>query len=459
MNARSHRRAGLALVAAVATAMTAACGSLTPGSSSSGGGDGGGSSAAGKVLTAADVRKAGDITLHVSDYQSAGMLDALKKESKAFEKAYPNVKIALTTKAFDDYGKTIALAMSAKDAPDIAQANAAMAPRLVGGHLVRTMNDYYDGYHWGKDYPASIDGGLKADTTGKKFGSGDYWGMALGGNLVGVFYNAAKLQALGLQPPTTFAEFQSDLATAKAKGETPIVMGNLEQFPSNHVLSTLMNGMEKPQSITDWVNGQPGATFNTPETKQALTTLQDWSAKGYFTDQTNGTKDTDATAAFASGQGVFDITGSWHTSQFDQGLGDKGGFMLLPPMTAGGTSGATGFFSEAWTISKQTKHADVAAYFLNYLYGPESVQDNLAGGYLPFAATDTAPGGKVANDVLKAWRTAVGGDALSPYLDSATPAMGDAMFPALQALLGGKQTPDQVIQTVQGAWDSYHKGS
>lgn len=416
--------------------------------------------AVGRKLTGTEVAAAGQVTLRMTDFETTGgTTQALDRIIRRFETDYPNINVERDSKAFSDYGKTIQLTMSSANAPDIAEANVVMARRLIPGGLVRPLDSYYSAYGWKQRYPATVRGLLQAEPSGKTFGRGSFWGQSLGGNLVGVYYNAEKLHKLGLTVPRTFAEFEAALATAKAKGELPLQTGNLEQVQANHVLSTVMNDFEDPDAISRWVNGEPGATFQTPGIEQAAEIVRDWAAKGYFPSGTNGIREDDAAAAFASGEGVFDITGSWRDTAFDQALGDDGGFFLLPPRKPGGHPSATGWLMNPLTVSSRSRHADLAAFFLDYASGPRNAEINLAGGNLPFTGALRTTGGPVAADVLAAWRTAVKDGSLVPYLDFATPSMGDTLFPALQSVLAGQMTTDRFTAVVQADWTAYHSGS
>jgi raffinose/stachyose/melibiose transport system substrate-binding protein len=448
------RKIGLLATGAVVAAALSSCSALTPGAPAHS------ATASGKKMTASDVRGAGKVTLHMTDYQSTGGLnDALNKDIKAFEAAYPNITVARTVKDPSDYDKTINLNMSASNAPDIAQSNAVIARTLVPANLVIPLDSYFKDYNWTAQYPTSIQEVLKLDSSGKTFGTGHYWGTTPGGNMVGVYYNAATLKKFAIAVPKTFAEFQKALATIKSKGVQPIELGNLDQYPGGHLASTLIDNFSSAAAINNWINGKAGSTFESPAEISALTTMRQWVQRGYISNQTNGTKDDDAATAFASGKGVFEITGSWRSVQFDQGLGQKGAFMILPS-TSGALNPTTGSIDEAFTISAKSKHADLAAFFLNYLQSPACAQTNLDGGYLPFTGSATVHGGPIAQQVLAAWRQELPKDGLTGYLDSATPSMGDsAEYPALQSVLAGKETPAAAAKAIQANWTSYHSGS
>ncbi len=154
----------------------------------------------GKPMTAAEVRAAGKNTLTMYDFETTGGLSpALNKLIRQFEKKFPNITIKRKSRDFNDYGKTIGLLMSSSGATDIAEANVEMARTLIPAHLIRNLNQYYTAYGWTKQYPKAVLGLLKS-ADGKIFGSGPYWGQALGGNMVGVYYNKQMLASLGQVP-------------------------------------------------------------------------------------------------------------------------------------------------------------------------------------------------------------------------------------------------------------------
>jgi raffinose/stachyose/melibiose transport system substrate-binding protein len=445
----TRQRFAALTIAIVAATATAGCSGLTPGAKS------GPTKSSGKAMTSAEVRKAGNVTLRMIDEGSTDKTNPLTENIAKFEAQYPNIKIQRTVSSYDQYGKTVNLTLSGNDAPDIAEADGATAPRLVAGKLLRPMNAYYSAYHWTARYPSSILAAARLDSTGKIAGTGNYWGVINGGELVGVYYNASTLHHLGLKPPATFADFQNDLAVAKAHNVVPIQAGNLEQIALSHVFMALADVYESPQKIQEWIDGKPGATFDTAGVKKALSTIQTWAAAGYFPSQTNGTQDDASAASFAGGNGLFDITGSWRTQQFDQGLGKHGAFMLMPQLQAGAKRYGTGSFEGAYGITTHSQHADLAAFFLNYITGAPGAKNNNAGDALPFTGVAKAAGGPIANDVLKAWQMVSTDDGLTGYLDSAAPGIADTLFPGIQSLSAGKESSDQLAAAVQSTWAQY----
>ncbi len=416
---------------------------------------GGGAEATGEKLSAEQVTALGDVTLTVSSWASGGQKEALERAITAFESKYSNVKVDASFKSFDDYGKTIDLTMQSNDAPDIAQSNAVMARRLAAGKLIHPLDQYSKAYGWESRYSDSIRGMLTVSEDGKTFGTGSQWGTAPGGNIVGVFYNTATLKKLGLEVPTSYDEFTASLDTAKAKGVQPIVMGNLEQWPANHVLSAILNYTAGPQKVQDWINGA-GGDFTSSGFVKGLTELESWMKDGYISADTNGIKNDDGNAAFVNGEGLYQITGNWNTGLYAS-MGEDAGFFVLPA-PAGSQPATTGSFDGAMTVSTKSAQPDLAALFLDFYTGDEMASSNLDGGFLPFSAVDPTKGASpVTQDVLTEWNAMNKSNGLVGYLDSATPSMGDKMFPDLQSLLGGQTSADNVAKDIQANWNKYYE--
>ena len=98
-----------------------------------------------------DVAAAGDVTLTVWDQNVRGGQDAEVEElNKQFQAKYPNVKIERTKKSFEDLLKTVKLAVSGDDAPDVIQVNQGrgVMGEIVKAGLLRPVDDYAKVYGW-----------------------------------------------------------------------------------------------------------------------------------------------------------------------------------------------------------------------------------------------------------------------------------------------------------------------
>jgi raffinose/stachyose/melibiose transport system substrate-binding protein len=448
---RHVARTARAALCAVAVALAAtAC--MTPGSDNSRG-------AAGPISTTVPTGE--KITLTLTDYEAAGTGEAIATLIKEFQTLHPNVTIERQYTAFADYGKNIKLVMSSDKAPDIAQvgqAHVMMGP-LVKGKLIRPLDDYAAAYGWKDRFGPGLLDQLRFEDDARSFGSGKLYGASVGGNLVGVYYNRAKLAALGVDPGaiTDLAAFTATLAKAKAAGELPIQLGNLEAWPANHLLSDLIAQYDDIQAVRGWVYGKPGATLDRPGVKQGAATLQSWVSNGYISASANGTAYDDGTSKFIKGEGVFMVTGNWIQARIDQEMKGGAGFMLMPPATAGAPARATGALTSPFAVSTKSKHPDVAAAFINFMISKEASPTLFKGGYLPAlnGASSTAGAGTAQEGTVEGWRKVTQADGMALYMDWATPSMGDTLFAEVQKLLGGKQSADGLIKAVQNDWNTF----
>ena len=117
----------------------------------------------------------------------------------------------------------------------------------------------------------------------------------------------------------------------RPSGDVPISFGNLDPFAGIHEFQTVQNQYADKQAVRDFVFAKDGASFDTPENQEAATKLQDWAKEGYFTPDFNGTGYDPAWQQFAKGKGPFLIAGTWLTADLADNMGDKVGFMLMPP--------------------------------------------------------------------------------------------------------------------------------
>src|SRR4051794_4866196 len=276
-----------------------------------------------------DISKLGNVTLTIWDQDVRGGQKAqLDELTKQFEAKYPNVTVKRVSKSFEDTIKTVKLAASDPNAPDIVPANQGRPTmgELVKGGLLRPITDYAKVYGWDDRYSSTLLDLNKFSPDGKQFGSGELYGLSQMGEIVGVYYNKDKVKT----PPTTLAEFEASLQEAKDAGETPIMFGNLQKWPGIHDFESVLGQTADKQAVRDFVFAKDGASFDTPEFQAAASKIKEWVDKGYFNKDFNGTDYNPAWQAFAKGQSRFLIAGNWVAADLAKQMGDKVGFILMP---------------------------------------------------------------------------------------------------------------------------------
>jgi raffinose/stachyose/melibiose transport system substrate-binding protein len=436
------RRAFLGLTAAGAAAV-AGCSSLTPGSSSAGS-----AASAGPVTTAVP----GDpVTLTVADADDTTMTQGLLD---AFRAKYPNVTFKRQYTGWDDYLKSISLTMSAAAPPDIAQFTPGMQ-NLVPGGLLLDVDGYATAYGWASKFPGLDQITFAAD--GKTVGTGSLYGVPGGLSFEGVYFNKQKAARLGLTTPAkTVDELEALFAKAKAAGELPLVVGNLDGG-LNHPFNELLSVFLAPADRQAWAFGHAGATIVLPGAKTAAETLRRWVTKGYISSNVNGISDNDATAAFAKGQGVFRISGNWAAAAVGKGLGDNAGYFTMPQAASDAKIHTTGA-GVYYCVSAKTKSAAVAAAFLDFAGSADGAPVTAKAGFMAPKAEAMPSQAGLFGSLLAGWQATVRDQGLQPFIQNAsTPTMSDTLTNALQQLAGGKATVDQFLALLQADFDKYHQ--
>ncbi|PZF58173.1 hypothetical protein DEJ23_04550 [Curtobacterium sp. MCSS17_008] len=397
-------------------------------------------------VTAADVADGGDTTLTMwADVAEKPLMQQLVP---AYEEAYPNVDVEITYKSFDDLVATVVNAANSDDAPDLFQGNIGYAVdgALVKGKLVRPLDDVAETYGWTTGTGSSTLAPARWNDDGTTFGSGTLYGMSPISEVQGIYYDKAKLDDLGLQPPTSIEDLEADLAEAESAGEQPIVLGNSDQYAATHIFSDIAVTQQEPERIADWIGGKPGSTFETDGNVEAAQTMRDWAEKGYFGTGYDGLSNEDAIARFAKGAGVFFVGGSWNGASLDP---EEFGFSSL-------TSGGVGATASPWHISTKSEHQDAAIAFLAMLHSPETGQWILDTGRLPVVTDGVSSSDPLQEQTLTALKDTIAAGTQVGYYDWTTTDMLNEMGGSLQEVMAGRTTPEAFTETVQETWAKAH---
>ncbi len=442
------RRPALALLLLIA-ALLAGCGA-SPGSDEDTGAKAEEARESSKKI---DVAKAGDVTLTVWDQEvRGGQRKQIERLNAAFQERYPNITIKRVAKSFEDLNTTLKLAVSGDKAPDVVQANQGrpVMGQLVKGGLLRPLDAYAEAYGWADRYAKVLLDLNRFSDDAAEFGTGGLYGLSQVGEIVGVFYNREQVP----EPPKTFDEFESQLAQAKGEGDVAIAFGNLDRWPGIHDFETVQAQFAEPDAVRDFVFARAGATFASPENEAAAARIQSWAEKGYFTPDFNGTGYDPAWQQFTRGKGRFLIAGTWLVADLADAMGDKVGFMLMPPREAGAPPVALGGEGLPFAVTSKSANPDVAAAYIDFITNAEAGKVLAETGNLPAMETDAQPAGALAGEVQEAWLTLAEQEGMIPYLDYATPTFYDEITAEIQRLLAGRTEPGEFTQSVQ---DGYAK--
>jgi raffinose/stachyose/melibiose transport system substrate-binding protein len=405
-------------------------------------------------------QQGGPVTLTLmSVAQGPGLEGAWADLIKAYEQQNPNVTIKRNAVPYANYRTSVKLQASAPDAPDLVEGD--MGPggvmaSLIVGNLLLPLDSYSTQYGWPATFGKFIDQ-LKLSSDGKSVGTGSVYGIPDFAEMLGVFYNKSLMAKLNLQEPTTFWDFQASLATAKAAGVTPDMIGGSDQFPWSHLYDILADQFGDPQQLINWFRGVKGTSIVTNGMLQAATIEQQWFKNGYFEKGANGVSDGDADTKFGHGESLYKIDGPWATHDNLAALGDNLGFFLMPPLTAGAFPASTGWMGWSVGVTVKSQHHDAAAAFVNFMTSTSArtiflQHDNPAGTPGPEQATQPVLV-TISNDYVKE----IQGGTLVPYMDVSYPqAAPYDLLANSQAMAAGQMSPQAYLNATQAGWAAYH---
>ena len=380
--------------------------------------------------------------------------------NKEFQAKYPNVTIKRVSRSFDDLKTTLRLALSGNQPPDVVEANngrSDMGAFVKAGQL-RPLDAYAKAYGWDARYPESVRQYSSYSPDGKTFGQGSLYGLPQVGEVVGIYYNAKKLAAAGVQPPKTWAEFEAALAAVKAKGEVPMMFGNLDKWPAIHVFGTVQGRTTPADAVTQLGVRAQGRLVDDAGEHQGRADPGRLGRQGLLRARLQRPGLRPGVAGLQQGQGRLPhrrAPGCRPTCRrpwvpTSASCCRPARAADAKPVATGGTGPAVrGDQQERRTRTRPRRTSTSSPT-------PHAMQVLTKTGNLPVADTAAQQvGGGLQKDVFTAFGTVVKGDGLLPYLDYATPTMYDTLGAGLQDLLAKKATPQQFLERVQKDYSDF----
>lgn len=399
-----------------------------------------------------DISDAPEQTLTVWDQEvRGGQNEQMERLNEAFMDKYENITIERNSQSFEDLQTTLRLALTGADAPDVVQANnaRAMMGQFVASDQIQCLDDYSEAYGW-EDRFGDILTYSSYSEDGSVFGEGCVYGLPQVGEVVGVYYSQSKLDDLGLEYPQDWAEFEAQLPEIVEAGEVPLVLGNIDKWPSIHVFGAIQGQYADAEDIRTLGFGNPGGSWDTEENIAAAAQFQDWVDAGYFNNGVNGSDYDQVWQDFANGEGVYLIAGSWLAADLNEAMGDDIRF-ALPPSNGPTTTGGTGL---PFSVTSAAEDVDVAAAYIDFITSDEAMEILAETGNVPVLnASDYAgDADQVVGDVMTAFDDLVTDGNIVPYLDWATATMDQVMGDAIQNLLAGNTTPEEFVLVIEEAY-------
>ena len=446
-NARAHRRskaiAGLAAGLAV-TAVTA----CSPGGSNESSSD---PSKEPSSVTAGEKPTCGSDPVTMKGYFETGF-PLPKALTDEFTTQFPNVTWDIREDQFAVITQN-APRVLADDPPDLMRLPSILD--LANDDLLLNLDGYATAFGW-DDWPASQLEQLRVSDDGTR-GDGSLYAMGLNFSLTGVFYNKALAEQVGMtEPPQTLDELDQLLASAKDQDVLPIqafnggATGGLA-FP----LQNLMADYSPAADINDWIFQKPDATIDTDGNREAVSHLNDWIEAGYFAEDVNSVDYSAMMSRFIDGEGLFMFDGDWESGNLDKQMPGEVGFFLMPPLEEGGAQAAMSA-PLTFGVAAGAEHPDCAAFFLDWVATNDKAREigvEVGGSHpmgLPDAFMPEVDADTVTASTLEAGAKIGSDNGAMDFIANATGAIyAKSWTPQLQKLVGGEQTPEGLLASVQ----------
>lgn len=403
--------------------------------------------------TAAPLRQGGEQTLTFWDTNNQGVqAEIVETLATEFEESHPGVTVEHRGWTLDELTDALPRAIQSGEGPDIAQVNngeSLTGPMVRAGELVN-LDAYDEQYGWSEKLPAGLIARNRYTEDGATFGEGSLWGVSATAEIVGFYYNRQVFADNGVEVPTTFAELEAAMDQLKTAGVTPLVFGNLDQWPAIHLFGEIHGTLTSREYLDSLIYRSGDETWDSEQIQEAAAKLQEWEQKGYLLEGYEGLNADDAWPLFAAGEGAMLLQGSWLAGDIANALGENAGFFLMPP--AGDTPvlhvGGVGI---PYSIMQTSEQADLAAEFIDFLVSDRAVELMIEQGVLPAAEIPDAAiqPETLSGDLYTAWNTALENDQIGHYMDWATPTFYDTLTAQLQSLLGGQVAPDAFAAALQ----------
>jgi raffinose/stachyose/melibiose transport system substrate-binding protein len=302
---------------------------------------------------------------------------ALAEIVAAFQAAHPDIQVQVNTQEPDAYKTNIRVALGGGQPPDIyfVWSGEKMLHNFVRGGNVADLTADLDanGGEWrNRLVPASLDSYTY---------DGKTYGVPYLLQCTFFLYNKPMFDKHGWKVPQTWPEFLALCDKIKAKGITPMALGNLQKWPAHHFPVVLVQRLiGKAASERQYDPMGPG-TYSEPAWTKALDMFKGLVDKGYFTKSPNGVDRAVSRTMFYAGKAAMFYTGTWDFSRLSKGgeapetFWNSWDFFNFPSVPDGqGEQGCLAGSADGYVISSKSPNRAAAVKFLQFMTSVEQSQ-------------------------------------------------------------------------------------
>lgn len=434
----------LAAFLAVATVGLAACGS---GEDPRAGGDGDGD---GGATPTEDAASGDEVTLTMESWRNDDLEIWEDTIIPAFRAEHPDINIDFEPTAPDEYNAALQAKLDGGTAGDLITCRPfdASLGLYEAGHLTDL---------------ADLEGMENFDDVAKSAWTTDdgseTFCVPMASVIHGFIYNADAFAEVGVEPPSTEAEFFEVLDAIEQDGTyTPLAMGTADQWEAatmgfQNIGPNYWKGEEGRQAL---IAGEQA--FTAEPYVATFETLAQWSE--YLPDGYESVTYSDAQNLFTLGRAAIYPAGSWEISLFNKQAEFEMGAFLPPPPAENDTCYISDHTDIAIGMNAASENKEAAETFLRWLTTPEFAElyANELPGFFSLSNHEVELEDPLAQEFVS-WRQECESTIRNSYqiLSRGEPNLENQLWDVSARVINGTMEPQEAAATAQEGLESWYE--
>ncbi|QBI55640.1 sugar ABC transporter substrate-binding protein [Streptomonospora litoralis] len=271
---------------------------------------------------------------------------------------------------------------------------------------------------------------------------GETYGIPIGANTLGLYYNAEILQAAGVDPQsiTDWKSLTDALAEVTDNGDNGITFAAIGTEEGSFQFLPWF-----------WGSGAELRDLDSPDAAEALELWKGWLQKGYAPDSVLTNSQNTTWEEFLTGEFAFGVNGTWQVNSAAE-AGFDTGVIQIPAQDGGVAPTPTGGEFIVAPLQTETDRYDVTRQIVECMTTPKGFVETATtfAYYIP-PTTEGQEALLQEQPDLEPWVQAVR-DAkgrTSDNLGTDYPKISEAMWTAVQNALSGSATPSEALDQAQ----------
>ena len=400
------------------------------------------------LLAGTSLASASAAELVIESWRNDDLAIWQEKIIPAFEAKHPDIKVKFQPTAPKEYDAALRAKLDGGTAGDLITCRPFDASlQLFQNGKLEALN----GMEELKDFPDFAIAAWSTDDGKSTFC------MPMASVMHGFMYNKDIFKELGLEVPTTEAEFIAVLDKIKENGSyIPMAMGTVDQWEAatmgyTNIGPNYWKGEEGRKALLDG-----SAKLTDPQYVEPMQALAAW--KPYLGDGFEAQTYPDSQNLFTLGRAAIYPTGSWEISPFGKDAEFEMGAFKPPVKNAGDKCYVTDHVDIGMGVNAASPNKEAAKAFVEWVGSPEfaEIYSNALPGFFSLSKAPIKLENPLAQEFVS-WREQCDATIRLPYqiISRGTPNLWNDMWVISANVINGTQTPEDGMAQLQkglAAW-------